>query len=745
MKIIILISTLLFTFWFSQVGYALTPSLKLPSASISVISTQSDSDKEKAAQAKAKAAAQAKAKAAAQAKAKAAAQAKAKAAAQAKAKAAAITKKNAEARAKRQAESAAIAKRKEKEKERIENERIAAERIRQTESDKIAKQKELDKQKAEEEYQARIAQEESLSEIDKDDKDDSGENISEDNLVSYIPQDTNKRLGNLLNADDSSIGSTPKDVPEDGGRLQEINTNVGWSGGSGTPNFEGSTGNSPDQGPLNPGKVNPNSPIVNPNRETGGATNTNSENTDEKTDKRQELDPLIQFINENSFQGYVLSEIPNWRQRSNSDNEPVINPISPDPVPGATGSSNGTPNSLRDFTNFGNKNGINPLIEGFAPEIQRPSTTPGNEESPLKTSQLDQLTNDTIVYEAKTKVDFETINILGDAEKQRKREEEEEKRKAEEEKRKAEEEMLKAAEAEGARLAALEARIAQEELARAIGSGDQGNGSGDQGNGSTDSGNGSGDQGNGFSGSRGQPRQRFFGNGSTDSGNGSTDSGNGSDNSNNSRENMMNRLIKADPSQRKAIYTWEKDLLALEVVDLEGQWTDLSGAGIYNRIYNDIQNLAKRAELPKDDKNYINTEEFGLRTDAELEEHKNIEQLGDNGRAMYIALREVEFIYGKGRIERVNAEIQKRKEIAFVRGAPTSVLTIEFLNEVARSVHNNTTQEQSKNERSNSPSVIGDWSQGTYEERHIANRYKKNKTNKKSSSDDDKSDNDSDD
>ena len=110
MKIIILISTLLFTFWFSQVGYALTPSLKLPSASISVISTQSDSDKEKAAQAKAKAAAQAKAKAAAQAKAKAAAQAKAKAAAQAKAKAAAQAKAKAAAQAKAKVAAQAKAK-----------------------------------------------------------------------------------------------------------------------------------------------------------------------------------------------------------------------------------------------------------------------------------------------------------------------------------------------------------------------------------------------------------------------------------------------------------------------------------------------------------------------------------------------------------------------------------------------------------------------------------------------------------
>lgn len=54
-----------------------------------------------------------------------------------KKKASAILKKNAEARAKREAGSIAIAKCKEREKQRTENERIAAKGIRQAQSDKI--------------------------------------------------------------------------------------------------------------------------------------------------------------------------------------------------------------------------------------------------------------------------------------------------------------------------------------------------------------------------------------------------------------------------------------------------------------------------------------------------------------------------------------------------------------------------------------------------------------------------------
>nr|MCS5623507.1 hypothetical protein [Candidatus Neomarinimicrobiota bacterium] len=72
-------------------------------------------------------------------------------------------------------------------------------------------------------------------------------------------------------------------------------------------------------------------------------------------------------------------------------------------------------------------------------------------------------------------------------------------------------------------------------------------------------------------------------------------------------------------------------------------------------------------------------------------------------------------------------------------------LSKKKINAVITSINRNTSQEQSENERSNSPSVRGDWSQGSYEERQIAKLYQKKKTNKKSSSDDDKSDNDSDD
>jgi len=668
--------------------------------------------------------------------------------------------------AKGQSESDAIAKRKEK--ERVENERIAAERIRQAESDKIAKQKELDKQRAEEEYQARIAQEESLSEIDKDDKDDSDENISINNPVSYLPQGTNERLGKLQNANDSSVGSitnnTPKtldlihsedlmDLLPPGYRKKGPLPNGSRSRGGSSPNSGGSMANSPDQGLINPGRSNPNSGTVNPNRETGGEAKTN--NVGKADNKQPMLNPLIQFINENSYQGYAVSEIPNWRPGSNSDNEPVINPISPDPVPGTTGSSNGTPNSLRDFTNFGNKNGINPLIEGFAPEIQKPSTSPGNEESPLKTNQLDQLTNDKIVYEAVTKVDFDGSSITGNAdaaeEAERKRKEEEERKRKEEEERK-----QKEAEEEGARLAAENDRLLAEAMAKAQqGRGWEDNGSGGSDNGTPPSSTRQGDgtppsgtrQGDGT-----PPSGTGQGNGSdpnvlglSDSYGGSTSGTGGSGNdSNNSRENIMDRLKKADPSQQRAIYDWETSLIKLGVVDLEGQWIDFNGA---RRVARDIQNLAKQAELPKDDKSYITAEEFGLRVDAELQEEENIKALGPDGRAIYRAVKEIEFIYGKGRVRRINTEIQRRNEVETIRGTDPGelYLTEKKINAVIASINRNTPQEQSKNERSNSPSVRGDWSQGSYEERQIAKLYQKKKTNKKSSSDGDKSDNDSDD
>jgi hypothetical protein len=175
--------------------------------------------------------------------------------------------------------------------------------------------------------------------------------------------------------------------------------------------------------------------------------------------------------------------------------------------------------------------------------------------------------------------------------------------------------------------------------------------------------------------------------------------------------------------QVRVIFEREAELAALGMVDLQGEFVDMTGE---SRTAREILKLAKRVRKSEKDKDSITYEEFREKVIKEQIEEKAVMALGMDP---YKALKKIEFYYGSERVQRIIDLLAEKDLMA----STTSQLTVEVILQAEQEDSENTSKAQLSREQANSPSVVGGWEKGSYEERQFAKNYANNSSKGESS------------